>query len=338
MRARWLIWIVLAAALWACGKNPVQEPVATGNVRILVQTEDVTKSSLSEGNAISDVLVLLVKNGQLATDPFYQWVSVGSSFIEVKCGHLTVGSYDIYAYANTGHTDWLYGGVQGVEKMLTKGSYFQDVADRLMNELTGTATPGVPSEVMLLTGHSTLLVDIIDNFATVTLTRPVMRFNVLVNNHANVGISLISLTFSEFNPSKGYLLPHVDGTGSMVLPPDITYRSLPEFSGPLNIAPDTGVVAYSTLMYEGRASSYTMQVTVEMEGMSEPRSFESPAILQVIDAETSLPTPLTEMKRNQDLTVVLNVYYQELEGTMTVEVDNQYWTTTGGHTSSHEFN
>lgn len=330
--------MVLAAALWACGKNPAQDPLPTGNVRIVVQTEDVTKSSLSEGNAISDVLLLLVKNGQLATDPVYQSASAGLSYIDVNCGQLSVGSYDIYAYANTGHTGWLTGGVQGVEKMLTKGSYFQDVADRMMNTLTGTATPGVPSEVMLLTGHSTLLVDITDNFGTVTLKRPVMRFNVLVNNHANVGISLTSLTFSEFNPSMGYLLPHEDGSGAMVLPSDITYRSLPAFSGPLAIGPDTGVVAYSTLMYEGSAPSYTMQVIVEMTGMSEPRSFESPAVLQVIDAETSLPTPLTQMKRNQDLTVVLNVYYQELEGIMTVEVDNQYWTTTGGHTSSHQFN
>ncbi|MBO4634710.1 MAG: hypothetical protein J5669_05000 [Bacteroidales bacterium] len=336
MYARRLIWIVLAAALWACGKNLAQAPVPTGNVRIVVQTEDVTKSSLSEGDAISDVLLLLVRNGQLATNPVYQYVSAGASYINVDCGQLPVGSYDIYAYANTGHTDWLTGGVQGVEKMLSKASYFQQVADRMMNTLTGTATPGVPSASMLLTGHSSLLVDVTDNFGFVTLKRPVMRFNVLVNNHANVGISLTSLTFSDFNPSKGYILPHEDGSGAMVLPSDITYRSLPAFSGPLAIGPDTGVIAYSYLMYEGRAPSYTMQVTVEMTGMSEPRTFESPVTLQIIDAETSLPTPLTEMKRNQDLTVVLNVYYQELEGVMTVDVDNVYWIT--GHTSSHEFN
>lgn len=57
--------------------------------------------------------------------------------------------------------------------------------------------------------------------------------------------------------------------------------------------------------------------------------------LRLIDNRTSQVAPLKYMRRNQELNVVMNVYYKELNRSFEFEVDNAYWTT--GHRSSHVF-
>lgn len=48
--------------------------------------------------------------------------------------------------------------------------------------------------------------------------------------------------------------------------------------------------------------------------------------------------PLTYMSRNEDINVVLNVYYSDQEGEITFEVDNSTWDDAGATTSEHTFN
>ena len=48
--------------------------------------------------------------------------------------------------------------------------------------------------------------------------------------------------------------------------------------------------------------------------------------------------PLTYMSRNEDINVVLNVYYSDQEGEITFEVDNSTWNDAGATTSEHTFN
>lgn len=335
MKRSLLIGMLTATVLWGCGREPVQAPLQ--EVFVQVETEAPTKAGAADGSAITNVLLLMVQDGVLAAEPVYYEVAEGVASMKVDCGLLAVGSYKLYAYGNIQHADWLDSGVNATEKTWTKGTAFQP--DRLMKTLTGTATPGVPVSAMLLTGSSTLLVDITDNVGNVTLTRPIMRLNVLVNNHAEADITVSALTFSDFNPSTGYLVPHADAAGNMTLPA-VTYRSLPPFTGSRTISANTDETIYSTLLYESRAPSYSMSATVTMTppGGGTLTRYLTNATLQMIDADTSIPAPLTEMRRNQDLTVVLNVFYQELAGTITVTVDNTYWTESGGHTSSHQFN
>jgi hypothetical protein len=192
----------------------------------------------------------------------------------------------------------------------------------------------MPSAAMLLTGESTIQVDITDNMGFVVLTRPVMRFNVKFYNHSNVPVTVTALSFSDFNPSTGYLLPHESLLGSL------SYRPMPECVNlPVDILADDENTLYSTLLYEGSARSYTLSATVEMTDPSTSivmtRNLDA-VTLVMVDPDTSMPVPLTSMKRNQDLTVVVNIYYQELDGTFTLSVDNTYWTT--GHSSGHTFN
>ena len=48
--------------------------------------------------------------------------------------------------------------------------------------------------------------------------------------------------------------------------------------------------------------------------------------------------PLTYMSRNEDINVVLNVYYSDQEGEITFKVDNSTWDDAGATTSEHTFN
>lgn len=57
--------------------------------------------------------------------------------------------------------------------------------------------------------------------------------------------------------------------------------------------------------------------------------------LRLIDNETAQVTPLTCMLRNQELNVVMNIYYGEMERAFDFELDNAWWTT--GHELTHIF-
>lgn len=57
--------------------------------------------------------------------------------------------------------------------------------------------------------------------------------------------------------------------------------------------------------------------------------------MRLVDNETAQVTPLTCMLRNQELNVVMNVYFEKVSRTFDFEVENAYWTE--GHKSSHMF-
>jgi hypothetical protein len=57
--------------------------------------------------------------------------------------------------------------------------------------------------------------------------------------------------------------------------------------------------------------------------------------LKVVDNVTSQVSPLSYMRRNQELNVVLNVFYQQEYKHVNFVVDNAWWTT--GHTMEHVF-
>ena len=58
--------------------------------------------------------------------------------------------------------------------------------------------------------------------------------------------------------------------------------------------------------------------------------------LKRILKENNKEVPLTYMARNEEINVILNVYYSDTEGTLRFEVDNSNWST--ATTSTHTFN
>lgn len=61
------------------------------------------------------------------------------------------------------------------------------------------------------------------------------------------------------------------------------------------------------------------------------------SVIKTIDNETAQVQPLRCMLRNQEINIVLNVYWKEVSSTLDFAVDNAYWTDEGGHSSSHIF-
>lgn len=60
------------------------------------------------------------------------------------------------------------------------------------------------------------------------------------------------------------------------------------------------------------------------------------AILKVIDPDTSQVTPVTSMNRNEELVVVLNVYFEKSGTEIGFDVENTYWID-NHHSSNHIF-
>ena len=60
--------------------------------------------------------------------------------------------------------------------------------------------------------------------------------------------------------------------------------------------------------------------------------------LKRILKDNNKEVPLTYMARNEEINVVINVYYSDQEGKITFEVDNSTWDDARATTSEHTFN
>lgn len=66
--------------------------------------------------------------------------------------------------------------------------------------------------------------------------------------------------------------------------------------------------------------------------------YMSGGLLKRILKDNNKEVALTHMARNEDINVVLNVYYSDQEGQITFSVDNSNWTDTGATVVGHTFN
>ena len=64
----------------------------------------------------------------------------------------------------------------------------------------------------------------------------------------------------------------------------------------------------------------------------------SGGLLKRLLKENNKEVPLTYMARNEEVNVVINVYYADQSGEITFTVDNTHWTDAGATTSTHTFN
>ena len=266
-----------------------------GDLVITVVSSALETKSADEadGLAFGDVLVIITDDAGNVIDKVYKsypytpssptdiQVAVASSELsedEIQFHNLKVGAYQVYAYANIGHTDWQIDGatVEDVEKALTVGGEDKLNPDRLLKTLGTGETPSAPgaSGSMLLTGHKQLSVGVNANIGEVDLVRPVVRFNVYVHNHTPYQVTLNQLSFSNFNASATYLLDHRTDDGLPTVPDVATYGALPAYNtaSPVSVdAPeadgdnDGKALVYSTFLYENQAVvDYRMFATVSL--------------------------------------------------------------------------
>ena len=69
----------------------------------------------------------------------------------------------------------------------------------------------------------------------------------------------------------------------------------------------------------------------------EVSSVQDGVVMNYLDKTTHKTRPLTQMNRNQEYDVNINVYYVEFETQFDFRVENTWWTDSGGHVSEHYF-
>ena len=264
--------MLLPLLLTGCVEPLSDSPEATGTLILEIGSGSFTPATKAEtaqdGYRFNNLLVLVInKAGAVVGDKALTFSDARIQEV-IQFDHLPIGNYNVYAYANYNHTDWQAAG------STIDATHFNP--DQLLKTLTGTTNPQAPTSTgMLLTGHKTFSVGVQQNTGRVELQRPVARFNVWVYNHTGYPVKLESLSFSNFNADRGYLLEHLDANGLPVVPTGTTYRSLPAYTGPVTIPAAAGASqpgeqkVYSQLLYESRGTdAYKMFARVTLQGES----------------------------------------------------------------------
>ena len=273
-----LPYLLLIALLWvgACKRLPADGSEEYGTLALQIGIGDAeTKTDTSpnplDGDTFHNILVVVAEKDGTVVDhvlkeypctgdniPLNQEpkdvVSTSSDWIYFV--GLKVGYYQVYAYANIDEVAWQQEDFQAdgltVSEIATKIYEGSGFPDRQFATLTGTSAPAFPDHCMLLTGHDELYVGVDPYIGRIDLYRPVVKFEVVLDNHTPFHLQLTDLYFNKFNASKGYLIEHLDEKGHPLIPDGNEYRSLPAFTGPANVGSLQQATVYSVLLYENR--------------------------------------------------------------------------------------
>lgn len=221
--------------------------------------------NLYDGGGMEDVTLVLV-NSMGRISEIQQITSLTGDDQRSKSVtfvNLDVGNYTLYAYANVERS--LFSEVREMLATLREGDTFDGrLYDALFSSLANRATPTIDdSHPLLLTASKSVSVGVENSSTTIEMLRPIVKFEVCLFNHSTYPMLIDDVSFSNFNPSTGYILPK-DGQ----MPSSVTYRGLPLYStytgGSDMVVPAmSDECVYQTALFENRAPSYTMSLTVK---------------------------------------------------------------------------
>lgn len=316
--------------------------------------EELEPTPTAENGELFNNLLIVITDSNLiplTMVPSVQyWAGSATNSKGLEFRNIPTGTYEVFAFANIDPNDTWGSGLKlneisanptNISSICSAGKI---AIDRLFTSLSSGSTPNTENlgtSGMLLTGRQTVTIDADHVSGTVTLIRPVARLRVLLRNHTGKDVTLNSLTFSDFNASTSYLLDHRNSTtGLPTIPPSVSsYGPIPAASTNQIISADTiEKEVYSKLLFENSAPLYKMfaQVTV---GSSPGAiaylggSLDEGSVLKRIDNYSHIATAVTYIQRNEELTVVMNVYSGSTIGSFVVSADN--WENGGG--GSHTF-
>lgn len=360
--------LVVAAIVLATGCRQIDPAPATGDLLLSISAGEMgTKAPTDdqkEGKEFQKLLVIITDDQNKFLQGKYVPMTSPADILEnIEFTGLPTGkTYKVFAFANIDHATWSPGfNLEQIENQ--DFSSILEGEDKLLKvnqllTLSSGDVPNYPSESgMLLTGWQEVFVGVNKNLGTITLRRPVLRLNVLVRNRTGKEITLTNLHFSEFNTTKAFLLDHWTTEGVPVVPGTPSYTALypihtsgSDPTEPIIIPAsptEEDELVYSTLLFENAATAerYKMFATLKLKRdngtyttdyslqETEGGSATPGCVLKLLDKETRQASEITYMCRNQDLTVVLNVYYEEILDKFTFSVES--WTTGVG--GSHAF-
>ncbi|MBR5849859.1 MAG: hypothetical protein IKZ12_02185 [Alistipes sp.] len=265
---KYLLLLPIWLLLFACEKPEAAYPEGAGSLRVAVQLEGFSRAespgdgSIYDGGGMEDLtLVVVNQNSKVEAIQHLSALSGGDQLVkEVRFEHLNFGNHTIYAYANT-ERSYLSEAKTLLASLEVGDSFGATQRDALFTTRTGTAAPTTSTtQPLLLTASQEVTIDIGTTTSSLVLVRPIVRFEVIMHNHAAVPVTVTGVTPSAFNPSTGYLLPH-----GGAIPSSVSYRNLPtyaSYTGGTNrvIEANSEGTIYRTELFENRASSYTLDL------------------------------------------------------------------------------
>ena len=266
------MWILgLLLLLIGCSKEAAVPPKeGRGSLTVVVASTPAGRAvtpgdgNLMQGGGMEDLTLVLVNPVGMISEKVQLTGLTGSEqqIRRVTFQNLDIGNYLLYAYANTERT--LLSEARTLLATLTVGQTFGAAErDALFTALTGRTTPTMDAtHPMLLTAVKEVKIGVGNSSEQVDMLRPLVWFEVRMFNHSDEEMAIQNIAFSNFNPSTGYLLPH-----NGVLPGTVNYRALPtlaEYTGgaELSVPANTEATIYSVVLFENRASTYTMTLDV----------------------------------------------------------------------------
>ena len=253
--------------------------VTIGSAEIIGVEEsraELGDGNVADGGGMQDLTLILVDPHNIVVDKksfSYDGTTWSGGFVEsfdtnkqitTSFEGLDIAHYDIYAYANIdGRTD-IYSSVDTLVESVVVGSEFT-LADTTLPELTGTATPEKSdTNPMLLTAFKRIPISIGATSTTVELQRVMAYVELVVVNNTNKKITINSLQFDNINPATAYLTPHDDILASGG---DNSYRSLPSFTGPVEVDKMSEKSVYGTCLLEssGDKSLYDFDIKLSID-------------------------------------------------------------------------
>ena len=247
-------------------------PSGQGSLSVVINATSVTRATtpgdgdIFNGGGMEDLTLVLV-NSMGYISEIQQILSLTGEEQRIKSVtfvNLDVGNYMLYAYANTERS--LLSEVRDMLATLEVGDSFDSSRyDALFTTLTNRETPTLDStNPLLLTASKALSVGVENSSTTIDMLRPIVWFEVRLFNHSDYPMQVDDVSFSNFNPSTSYILSK-DGA----IPSSVTYRGLPlytTYSGGEDVVVPAATESciYETALFENRAPSYTMSLTLKV--------------------------------------------------------------------------
>lgn len=232
--------------------------------------------NVADGGGMQDITLILVDphnivvNKKQLTYDGVAWngaeisASEGNKQITTAFEGLDIANYDIYAYANVqGRTD-IYSSIAEQLAAVEINSEFT-LADVTLPQLTGIATPEKSDTMpMLLTASKRIPISIGSTSTVVELQRIMAYVELIVVNNSSKKLNINSLKFKNINPATAYITPHDEILASGV---DNTYRSLPDFVGPVDVDAISEKTVYGTYLLEsmGDKSLYAFDINIGID-------------------------------------------------------------------------
>lgn len=232
--------------------------------------------NVADGGGMQDITLILVDphnivvNKKQLTYDGVAWngaeisASEGNKQITTAFEGLDIANYDIYAYANVqGRTD-IYSSIAEQLEAVEINSEFT-LADVTLPQLTGISTPEKSDTMpMLLTASKRIPISIGSTSTVVELQRIMAYVELIVVNNSSKKLNINSLKFKNINPATAYITPHDEILASGV---DNTYRSLPDFVGPVDVDALSEKTVYGTYLLEsmGDKSLYAFDINIGID-------------------------------------------------------------------------